>query len=61
MTKSKTMRFAAILAALSIIEVNTHLFVGLIGKDNVGIITLVISVIVAVLRVMTSAPLGERQ
>lgn len=61
MLKSKTMRFAALLAVLSIAETQTQLFANYIGPDALGILTLVISMIVAVLRIVTTGPVGGQR
>lgn len=61
MLKSKTMRFAALLAVFSIAETQTQLFASYIGPDALGILTLVISMIVAVLRIVTTGPVGGQR
>ena len=58
--KSKTIIFSSLLAALSVIDLNSAVLKEFITPDVYPIITLTISVIIAVLRVLTSKPLKEK-
>lgn len=60
MFKSKTIWFAIFLAFLGVLEQSTALVTQIVGPENSGLVMLVISVIVAVLRVVTTQPLSEK-
>lgn len=58
--KSKTLRFAVLLAVGGILEQSQALVTQLVGQQNTGLVMLVISVVVAVLRVITTQPLSQK-
>jgi hypothetical protein len=60
MLKSKTLWFAALLAVGGILEQSQALVTQLVGQQNTGLVMLVISVVVAVLRVITTQPLSQK-
>jgi hypothetical protein len=60
MLKSKTLWFAVLLAVGGILEQSQALVTQLVGQQNTGIVMLVISVVVAVLRVITTQPLSQK-
>ena len=55
---SKTMDFAALLAVFGTIEQNLPMVKDMIG-DNYGLVFIGVSVIVALLRMVTTKPLGD--
>lgn len=59
MTKSKTLWFAALLAVFSIAETKMNLFATYVGPEALGLLTLAVSMIVAVLRLVTTGPVGS--
>lgn len=58
--KSKTMNFAAILAAFGAVQVQLPAVQEFISPTTYGWITLGVAVVVAVLRVVTTKPLSEK-
>ena len=58
--KSKTLWFAVLLAVGGILEQSQALVTQLVGQQNTGLVMLVISVVVAVLRVITTQPLSQK-
>lgn len=58
--KSKTMWFALALAVLGVIEMNVKFFTAYLTPTTFGIFSIVVSIIVAVLRVLTTLPLSEK-
>lgn len=58
--KSKTIWFSIILAIAGIIEQSQGLITQLVGSQNGGLLMMVISMIVAVLRVVTTQPLSDK-
>lgn len=58
--KSKTIWFSIILAVAGIIEQSQGLVTQLVGPQNSGLIIMAISIVVAVLRVMTTQPLSDK-
>jgi hypothetical protein len=60
MLKSKTLWFAVLLAVGGILEQSQALVTQLVGQQNTGLVMLVISVVVAVLRVITTQPLSQK-
>ena len=60
MLKSKTLWFAVLLAVGGILEQSQALVTQLVGQQNTGIVMLVISVVVAVLSVITTQPLSQK-
>lgn len=59
-TKSKTMLFAIALAVFGIIETQIGLLAPFMSKETLGLVTLGVSLIVAVLRVITTQPLKDK-
>ena len=60
MRKSKTMWFALALVVLGVIYDNFSYIQNIIGPDYYGISYMAIGVVVAVLRFVTTQPLGEK-
>lgn len=58
--KSKTILFALLLAVLGVLEINIKVFSQYMTPELFGWFSISISVIVAVLRVLTTAPLSEK-
>jgi hypothetical protein len=58
--KSKTMLFAMALAIFGVIEMNLNLFAGNLTPQLFGAFSIAISLIVAVLRVLTTLPLDKK-
>lgn len=59
--KSKTMLFSLLLAVLGTVEQNTAMVTSIVGPENTGLAMLGISVIVAILRIVTTEPLSAKQ
>ena len=60
MFKSKTIWFAILLAVGGILEQSQSVITQLVGQQNTGLIMLVISIIVAVLRIVTTQPISAK-
>ena len=60
LAKSKTLWFSVLLAIGGVLEQSQSLVTSLVGADNAGLVMIGISVIVAVLRVVTTQPLSEK-
>lgn len=60
MFKSKTMWFAIALAVLGAVEASLNLFADILTPTTYGIVTMVVGVIVGVLRIVTTTPLGDK-
>lgn len=58
--RSKTMIFAMALSILSVLQASMDVFTEYITPQSAGLIGVIISVIVAVLRVLTTAPLRDK-
>lgn len=58
--KSKTIWFALALAVFGVIELQVKLFAQYMSPEAFGIFNIVISIVVAVLRVLTTMPLSEK-
>jgi hypothetical protein len=58
--KSRTMQFALALAVFGVIETQIHLFSQFMSPEVFGLFNVLIAVIVAVLRVITTVPLKDR-
>jgi len=58
--KSKTMMFALALAVFGVLEMNLKVFAPHLSPEFFGAFSILISVIVAVLRVFTTIPLNEK-
>lgn len=60
MFKSKTIWFAILLAVGGILEQSQSVITQLVGPQNTGLIMLLISIIVAVLRIVTTQPISAK-
>ena len=58
--KSKTLWFALALAIFGVIEMNVKFFSSYLTPEVFGLFSILISVIVAVLRVLTTTPLSDK-
>lgn len=58
--KSKTLWFAFALAIFGVIEMNVKYFSNYLTPEVFGLFSIFISMIVAVLRVLTTTPLSEK-
>lgn len=58
--KSKTMLFALLLAVLGVVQTSMEVFSPYLTPQAYGIATMVIGIVVAVLRVLTTTSLGEK-
>lgn len=58
--KSKTMWFALALAVLGVVEMQAKVFAPYMTPELFGFFNILIGVIVAVLRVLTTMPLSEK-
>lgn len=58
--KSKTILFALLLAVLGVLEINIKVFSQYMTPELFGWFSISISVIVAILRVLTTVPLSEK-
>lgn len=58
--KSKTILFSAILAILGAVELNLSLLRGIFSEDVYGVLMMVVSACVAVLRVITTQALKDK-
>lgn len=58
--KSKTLWFALALAIFGVVEMNVKYFSNYLTPEIFGLFSILISVIVAVLRVLTTTPLSEK-
>ena len=64
MLRSKTLWFSVLLAVLGVLEVNGSLLRGflnpVLGEAWAGMVLLLVSVLVAVLRIVTTQPVSEK-
>ena len=58
--KSKTIWFSIILAVCGVLEQSQGILTGLIGPANTGFLLLIVSMITAYLRTLTTKPLSEK-
>jgi len=58
--QSKTMRFALALAVLGTLQASMEVFSPYLAPQAYGIVTLIIGMIVAILRVLTTASLSDK-
>lgn len=58
--KSKTIQFALLLAILGVVEANFNIFQQYLPPESYGIALTIVSIIVAILRVITTLPLDEK-
>lgn len=56
--RSRTLQFAFLLAVFGAIDANIQVLQPLFGEKSFGIFCVVVSIIVAVLRVLTTNPIG---
>jgi hypothetical protein len=61
MLRSRTMIFGALLAALGVIQASTDVFTQFLSPTAMGVLTTIVGVAVAVLRVLTTTPVGCSQ
>lgn len=59
--KSKTMLFALLLAVLGVVQASMDIFTPYVSAQAMGILTMVVGIAVAILRVLTTSSLGEKQ
>lgn len=60
LTKSKTMIFASILAALGALQASMDVFTAWLDAQAMGLLTMLVGMIVAVLRVLTTTSLSDK-
>ena len=58
--RSRTMWLAAILSALGVLQTSTGALTPYIGAKSVGLLTLIVGLLVAILRVVTTKPLEDK-
>ena len=58
--RSKTMWFSMALAVFGVLEASTQYFQDLIAPKHFGFFVVAVGAIAAILRVITTAPLGEK-
>jgi hypothetical protein len=58
--KSKTLLFAMALAIFGVVEINLNLFASSLTPQMFGAFSIAVSLIVAVLRVLTTMPLDKK-
>jgi len=58
--KSRTMLFALALAVFGVIETQIHLFSQFMSPEAFGVFNILVAVIVAVLRIVTTMPIKDR-
>ena len=58
--KSKTMMFALALAVFGVIEMQIKVFAAYMSPEAFGVFNIVLGIIVAVLRVLTTVPLSDK-
>lgn len=58
--KSKTILFSLLLAVLGAVEASLNLFADVLTPTTYGIVTMVVGVIVAGLRIITTQPLSDK-
>lgn len=57
---SKTMWFAVVLAILGVLEQSSGLIRAWVGEANFGLVMFVIAILAALLRVLTTLPLADK-
>jgi len=60
MLKSKTIWFSIILAVCGVLEQSHGALTALIGASNTGFLLLIVSMVMAYLRTLTTQPLSEK-
>lgn len=58
--RSKTMLFAILLSVLGVVQASMDVFTPYLTPQASGIITMIIGVVVAILRVVTTQPLSDK-
>jgi hypothetical protein len=58
--KSKTLWFALALAVFGVLEMNVKFFSNYLTPEIFGLFSIAISIIVAILRIVTTLPLNEK-
>jgi hypothetical protein len=58
--KSKTIWFSIILAVCGVLEQSQGALTALIGASNTGFLLLIVSMVMAYLRILTTQPLSEK-
>lgn len=58
--KSKTLWFALALAVFGVIEMNVKIFSSYLTPESFGVFSILVSITVAILRVVTTLPLSEK-
>jgi len=60
MLKSKTLIFALALAILGALQASLELFNAILSPEIYGLLTMIVGVAVAILRVITTQPLADK-
>ena len=58
--KSKTIIFAMSLAVLGVVQASMDVFSAFLSAQEVGVLTMVVGCVVAILRVLTTTSLGDK-
>jgi hypothetical protein len=58
--KSKTMLLAILLAVLGVVQASMDIFTPYISPQAMGLLTMLVGVLVAILRVVTTMPLDKK-
>ena len=58
--KSNTMRLAILLAVLGVVQASMDVFTPYISPQAMGLLTMIVGVLVAILRVVTTMPLDKK-
>ena len=58
--KSRTMLFVLALAVFGVIETQIHLFSQFMSPEAFGVFNILVAVVVAVLRIVTTMPIKDR-
>ena len=58
--KSKTMLLAILLAVLGVVQASMDVFTPYISPQGMGLLTMIVGVLVAILRVVTTMPLDKK-
>jgi len=58
--KSKTIIFALLLAVLGVVQASMDVFSAFLSAQAVGILTMIVGIVVAILRVLTTTSLGDK-
>jgi len=60
MLRSKTLLFSILLAVFGVLEQSQAFVSSIVGQENTGFVMIGISVVVAILRFLTTQPLSEK-